>query len=636
MVKRYLSVISLAEARALVETAFSAVPGIVRIPVNPGAVGKITAEPIFARFSVPAIHLSAMDGIAVRSADTVGASEQRPVTLPDAARVNTGNIVPPGYDAVVMIEDVWVGSKSDDVSGSAPVERREGETYTVRKPVSPWQHIRPVGEDIGESEMILPRGHRIRPHDLGALANYGVTEVAVMNLRAGLIPTGSELVPAGEMPPPGKVVESNTLMAAAVLAETGVEAHRYGIVPDDYGMIWDAIRRGVAENDILFVSAGSSAGTRDYTADVIADLGEVLAHGVAIKPGKPVIIGRIEGKPVIGLPGYPLAAATVLREIVMPLVARYGMPVRDPDHVEARLTTSLHSDIGTDEFVLLSTGRIGGRWVAVPQSRGAGVQMSAVRANGYMQIPSQKEGAEAGEAVDVRLTVPHAEAEEAVLVTGSHDPALDYLADLVRPRGVDIHSTHVGSMGGVIALKKQECHAAPMHLLAPDGTYNIHYLERYMPGADLVLLCVAERQQGIISRDGLGFEELPGRTFVNRQRGSGTRMLLDHHLAEHGIDPGLIPGYEREVTTHLAVALAVRTGEVDAGMGVYSAANALDLAFVPVATERYELAMHREMLDDPRIAALIETVSSEAFRKILRDLGGYETAGTGVLRELRG
>jgi putative molybdopterin biosynthesis protein len=620
VVKRYLSVITLAEALALVERSFTAAPGIIRVPVTSGAVDRITAAPIFARFSVPAIHISAMDGIAARSADTHGASEQHPVILPDAARVNTGNIIPPGYDAVIMIEDVWV----------------DGETYTIRKPVSPWQHIRPVGEDIGESEMILPSHHRIRPPDLGALANYGVTDLAVRNVRAGLIPTGSELVPAGVMPPPGKVVESNTLMAAAVLAEAGVETHRYPIVPDDYDQIRDAVRLGVAENDVLLVSAGSSAGTRDYTADIIQDLGEVLAHGVAIKPGKPVIIGRIDGKPVIGLPGYPLAAATVLRELVLPLISRYGLPAPRPEDVAARLTTSLQSDIGTDEFVLLSVGRIGERWVAVPQSRGAGVQMSAVRANAYLQIPARKEGAEAGETVNVRLTVPRSEAEEAVLVTGSHDPALDYLADRVRPRGVEIHSTHVGSMGGVIALKKQECHAAPMHLLAPDGTYNTHYLERYMPGADLALLCVAERQQGVISRDGLTFDDLPGRTFVNRQKGSGTRVLLDHCLAERGIDPASIPGYGREATTHLAVALAVRTGEADAGMGVYSAAKALGLPFVPVATERYELVMHRAMLDDPRIAALVETVSSEAFKQILRDLGGYETDETGVLRELRG
>ena len=619
MVKRYLSVITLAEALALMEDSFQTTPGAAQIPVTTAAVGRITGTPIFARFSVPAIHISAMDGIAVRSADTIGASEQNPVTLPDAVRVNTGNIVPPEYDAVIMIEDVRV----------------DGETYTIRKPVSAWQHIRPIGEDIGESEMILPSCHRIRAQDLGALATYGVTDIAVRSVRVGLIPTGSELVPAGVVPPPGRVVESNTLMAAAVLEGAGAEAYRYGIVPDDYDLIRAAVRCGVVENDILLVSAGSSAGTRDYTAEIIADLGEVLAHGVAIKPGKPVIIGRIDGKPVIGLPGYPLAAATVLREIVLPFITRYGLPAQEPERVAARLTTSLESDIGTDEFVLLSTGRIGDRWVAAPQSRGAGVQMSAVRANGYMQIPANKEGVAAGEAVAVRLTVPRAEAEEAVLITGSHDPALDYLADLVRPRGVDIHSTHLGSMGGVIALKKEECHAAPMHLLAPDGTYNTYYLERYMPGADLVLLCVAERQQGVISRDGLEFDDLAGRTFINRQKGSGTRILLDHTLAERGIDPASIPGYEREVTTHLAVSLAVRNGEADAGMGVYSAAKALGLRFTPVATERYELVMHRAMLDDPRIAALIETVSSKAFRAVLRDLGGYETDETGVLREMR-
>ncbi|NLM30914.1 MAG: molybdopterin biosynthesis protein, partial [Methanomicrobiales archaeon] len=254
MVKRYLSVITLAEALALMEDSFQTTPGAAQIPVTTAAVGRITGTPIFARFSVPAIHISAMDGIAVRSADTIGASEQNPVTLPDAVRVNTGNIVPPKYDAVIMIEDVRV----DD------------ETYTIRKPVSAWQHIRPIGEDIGESEMILPSCHRIRAQDLGALATYGVTDIAVRSVRVGLIPTGSELVPAGVVPPPGRVVESNTLMAAAVLEGAGAEAYRYGIVPDDYDLIRAAVRCGVVENDILLVSAGSSAGTRDYTAEIIA------------------------------------------------------------------------------------------------------------------------------------------------------------------------------------------------------------------------------------------------------------------------------------------------------------------------------------------------------------------------------
>ncbi|RXE57094.1 LysR family transcriptional regulator [Methanoculleus taiwanensis] len=618
MVKRYLTLISLAEANDLIARSFAFTPGTESVPLE-AAAGRITAAPVFARFSVPEIHLSAMDGIAVRSAETARASEQHPVTLTDAVRVNTGNIVPSEYDAVIMIEDVW----------------EEDGKYTIRKAVSPWQHVRPVGEDIGESEMIVPTHHRIRPHETGALAAYGVTHLDVLAVRAGLIPTGSELVPLGVRPVPGKVVESNTLMAASVLQAAGASARRYPIVVDDYDLIRDAVVRGVAENEILLISAGSSAGTRDFTADVIGELGEVLAHGVGIKPGKPVIIGRIAGKPVIGLPGYPLAALTVLREIVLPLLARYGLLPPEAETVDARLTTSLHSDIGTDEFVLLTAGRIGDAWVAVPQSRGAGVQMSAVRANAYLQIPASSEGVEAGGTVTARLRVPKRTAEEVLLITGSHDPALDYLADLARSGGVDLHSTHTGSMGGVLALRKRECHAAPMHLLAPDGSYNVPYLQRYLPDGDLLLLCVAERQQGIISREGLGFDDLPEHTFVNRQKGSGTRMLLDHTLQQRGIDPASIHGYDREVTTHLAAALSVKTGEADAAMGVYSAARALGLAFFPVATERYELAMHRDTLEDPRAQTLVETVSSDRFKQILRDLGGYVTDETGVMRELR-
>ncbi|MDK2975144.1 MAG: molybdopterin molybdotransferase [Methanofollis sp.] len=617
MVKRYLDLVSLDRALEILGEAFQSRARTERVPIE-AAAGRVTAAPIFARFSVPAIHISAMDGIAVRSADTLGAGESRPIVLPDAARVNTGNIVPPEYDAVVMIEDVWL----DDGA------------YTIRKAVAPWQHVRPVGEDIGESEMILPSLHLIRPHELGALASYGVTEVEALALSAGLVPTGSELVPAGARPGPGQAVESNTLMAAAHLRALGVEARRYGIVPDEPDQIRTAVLAGVRDNDILIVSAGSSAGTRDYAASVIAELGEVLVHGVAIKPAKPVIVGKIQGKPVIGLPGYPLAAFTVLREIVTPLVARYGFPIPGVESVDAVLTTTLNSEIGTDEFVLLSAGRIGGRWVAVPQSRGAGVQMSAVRANAVMTIPAAKEGVEAGEIVRARLTVPRRQAGEAVLVTGSHDPCLDRLADLVRPGGVEIHSTHIGSMGGLLTLKKRQCHAAPMHLLSPDGEYNIPFLQKYLPGEDLVLVCVAEREQGLISRGGATLDDLPTLRYANRQKGSGTRLLLDYLLKERGIEPALIRGYDREFTTHLGVALAVRSGEADCGMGVYSAARALGLEFAPVTTERYELAVHADTLDDPRVRTCVDAIDSDAFRQTLLRMGGYRISETGVRRVL--
>jgi putative molybdopterin biosynthesis protein len=616
MVKRYLSVVTLDEALALLSREFSCTPVSVTVPLVE-ATGRITAGPVFARYSVPEIHLSAMDGIAVVSTETKGASDQHPVTLPRAARVNTGNVVPPEYDAVIMIEEVW----EDDGK------------YTVRKAAVPWQHVRPAGEDLAESEMVMPSSHRIRSHEIGALATYGITHPEVIAIRIGLVPTGSELVAAGTRPKPGQVVESNTVMAKAMLDAAGATCTRYPFVEDKPERIRDAIALAVKENDMVIVSAGSSAGTKDYTADVIAGLGEVLVHGVAIKPGKPVIIGRIDKKPVIGLPGYPLSALTVLREIVIPFLRNYGLSVLEPETIWADITTAIAKEIGSDEFVLCTIGRVGSRWVVSPQSKGAGVQMSGVRANAYLRIPRASEGFDAMSRVEARLMVPEPEAAASLLITGSHDPVIDYLADLIRPKDITVLSTHVGSMGGILALKKDECHAAPTHLLADDGSYNTRYLQKYLPGTAISLLCIAQRQQGIVSRDGFGFGDLPGRLFINRQRGSGTRMLLDHELKKAGIDASSIPGYEREVTTHIAVALAVKSREADAGLCVYSAAKALGLPFVPIGSERYELAFRQEHADDPRLTALIEAVRSPAFREILGKLGGYETDETGLVRK---
>ena len=617
MVKRYLKVMPLDEVFVLLSREFPCSPSIETIPLE-AASGRITARPIFGTYSVPEIHLAAMDGIAVVSADTKGASEQHPVTLGRAARVNTGNVVPPGYDAVIMIEDVW---ESDG-------------NYTIRKSASPWQHVRPAGEDLAESEMVMPSRHLIRPHETGALATYGITELEVITVRIGLVPTGSELVAAGTRPAPGQVVESNTVMAKAMLESVGARCTRYPFVEDNPDKIRDSVKSACSENDIVIVSAGSSAGTKDYTADVIAGLGKVLVHGIATRPGKPAIIGKVDKKPVFGLPGYPLSAITVIRELVLPFLRNYGLFVPEPQIIRAVITSALPKEIGSDEFVQCTLGKVGDRWTVSSQSKGAGVQMSAVRANAYLRVPRDSEGFNAGDMVDARLLVPVQEAQNALLITGSHDPVLDHLADLIRPKGVSLISTHVGSMGGIIALKKDECHAAPTHLLSPDGTYNTAYIRKYLPGTKTDLICIAGRQQGIVSREGLALSDLPGRTFINRQKGSGTRMLLDYELKKKGIDLSSLPGYEREVTTHIAVALAVKSGEADAGMCVYSAAKALGLPFIPVAQERYELAIRREHREDPRIRMILEAIGSREFKEVLNRLGGYDTTETGTLQSV--
>ena len=323
-----------------------------------------------------------------------------------------------------------------------------------------------------------------------------------------------------------------------------------------------------------------------------------------------------------------------IRDRVMPLLREYGLPVPVPDRIDARLTRTIQKDSGSTEFVLCSIGRVGDRWVVSPQSRGSGVQMSAVRANAILTVPAASEGYEAGELVPATLTGTRTDAEQALLVTGSHDPVLDYLADMLQKKGIALHSTHAGSMGGISALSKDECHAAPIHLLADDGSYNIQYLKKFLTGEEIVILCVAERQQGIVSKTGIAFDDIPDHQFINRQRGSGTRMLFDFELKKKGIDPARIRGYEREVTTHLAVALAVKSGDAGAGMCVYSAAKALGLMFVPVASERYEIAIRRKHLADSRVAELCEALSSQEFKEILHRLGGYDTKETGVRREL--
>jgi putative molybdopterin biosynthesis protein len=614
MVKRYLELRSLAEALNLLTSSFPPPLRTENVPLMQ-AVGRVAAEPIFAKYSVPEVNISAMDGIAVRSRDTIGASDRNPVTLDHCTRVNTGNIIPPEFDAVVMIEDVW----------------ESGDCYQIRRAAIPWQHVRPAGEDIKERKLVVPRGHLIRPFDIGALATYGFSTIRVLAVNIGIIPTGSELVPLGVRPGPGQVVESNTVMAQVFLSQTGARCTRYPIVRDDPDLISESLKKAALENDLILISAGSSAGTRDFTESVIRSIGELIFHGVAVKPGKPVMLGKIGGKPVLGLPGYPLAAQTVLREFAAPLLESWGFAPAPKYPVTVKLAQALTSDPGFDEFVPLFVGRIGKTLYGMPHGKGAGVQMATIKANGYTHIPAPVEGYEAGTEHVVFLTTDPGSIDRTLFFTGTLDPALEELANLAHDKGLFIHAINPGNTAGFQALGNNTCHAAPLVLPAQPLPSIYPPLMKPLGAEELVFIHIASIDLGIASREDLGVADIPNVRFINTRPGTPSRMVLDSLLVSEGIDPSRVNGYLQEVHGPPAVAAAIRNGFADAGICTSGIASANGLRFIPVAHENYELAIRREMLPDPRISMLLAMIRSPDYQLILEKRGGYSTVRTGMI-----
>lgn len=599
------------------------------IPVTE-SLNRVTRHATYAKYSSPLFNASAMDGIAVISERTVAATEVAPVTLKekeDYIVVDTGDPIHPPYDAVIMAEDL--------------VETKDGVQITAS--AAPWQHVRPIGEDIVAGEMILPSRHKIRPIDVGVLLSAGITRIEVVKRpRAAIFPTGTEIIEPEDTPREGSIIESNSRMFENMVIEAGGEARRFPPIIDDYEQIRDNIAKAVREYDMVIVNAGSSAGTEDYTVHVLRELGEVIVHGVAIKPGKPVILAVVEGKPVIGLPGYPVSAYIGFENFVLPVLAMMGqMALKKNEVVTASVSKRLVSSLRHKEYVRVKVGKVGDKMVAAPLARGAGAAMSLVRADGFCVIEQNSEGVEAGEPVQVELYRDKAEVENTVVIIGSHDLILDVAADMMpnlHP-GMFVSSTHVGSMGGLMALKRKEAHLAPIHLLDEEtGEYNLSYIRRLFGSGKIALIKGVGRTQGILVKKGnplgiKGIEDLPGCRYVNRQRGAGTRVLFDYKLKQLGIAPEQINGYEREAATHMAVAAAVGSDGADAGMGILSAAKAMDLDFIPVGPEEYDFAVPLEYLELPHIKAFIEILKMDEFHKRLDELGGYtyERAGERIL-----
>lgn len=630
----YLKNLSLSEAtdrwhKALADRGITGPLESATIPVD-DSLGLFTAAPVFAAKSSPHNHCSAMDGYAVHFADTFGASEAEPKRLTlgeQAASVDTGDPIPENFNAVIMIEDV------DQVSG---------DEIEITAPATPWQHVRTMGEDIVATELILPENHQIRPVDLASMLAGGLTEVSVRKRPVvTIIPTGSELVQPGDELKRGSIIESNSRLLSGMASGWGAKPVRHEIVADDFEEIKASVSAAADSSDIVIVNAGSSAGSEDYTVHVIQDMGEVLVHGVRIRPGKPVVLGIVNNTPVIGIPGYPVSAALTADLFVKPLVyALQGRAAPARQTVRVKISRKITSSLGAEEFVRVKVGKVGERLVAAPIERGAGALMSLVRADGILRIPEDSEGIRPEQEVEIELLKSLDDVANTIVAVGSHDISLDVLASELKKRypQLTLSSAHVGSMGGLMALKRGEAHMAGTHLLdEATGDYNASYIKRYLPGVKMTLVNLAFREQGLIVARGnpkkiemVGDLTRDGVIFVNRQRGAGTRILLDYKLKLKGIDPAEINGYEREEYTHMAIAAAVLDGVADAGMGILAAANALDLDFVAVATERYDLAIPTGYVNT-QVKALLEILSTKEFKEKVLSLGGYDTSKTGEI-----
>lgn len=636
--KRYLKKTALADARELfLATVDPARLAAEEIPVDEG-LGRITAEPIFAKISSPHYHASAMDGICVRAEDTFGATEFVGKTLKLAGTgasgaglfgyVDTGNALPPWANAVIMIEKV---------------HQLDERTVEIFESVAPWNHVRLVGEDVVATELLLPRSHRLRPYDLGALLAAGHTAVRVKSRpRVGIIPTGDELIQPGEEATPGAVIDFNSTVLAAFVREWGGAPIKYPRARDDLTALDGALRRALEECDVVTIIAGSSAGEHDLTADAVGAAGELLAHGIDVMPGKPAVLGHVAGKPVLGVPGYPVSAIVIAREILRPALEKFlGAAADAYPVVRAVVPKKIASHLGLEEFLRVTVGRVGTKLIAVPLARGAGVITTMVHADGLLRIPNLVEGLNAGEEVEVELLRPAEDIENTILCTGSHDLAIGVLEDqlkLSHPE-LKIAASNVGSLGGLLALARGETHIGGTHLLdTGSGIYNIPDIKKAIPQVALVLVHLAQREQGILVAPGnpkaiAGLKDLirPGMRFVNRQPGSGTRVLLDHELIKLDLHPAAIAGYDREEFTHMAVGVAVASDLADMGLGVRAAATALGLDFIPIASEEYDLVVARSFYESERGAKLMTIIVSEGFKKAVSALGGYDSSRAGEI-----
>ncbi|MEA1975382.1 MAG: molybdopterin biosynthesis protein, partial [Bacillota bacterium] len=622
----YLNNVSVEEAKEKWYKNFELFTEIETIDIR-DAVGRIVAKELIAINSTPHYHASAVDGIAVKSQDTQGASDINPKKLiinRDFEYVDTGDQVKDGYNAVIMIEDL-----NEVEDGNVEIE----------KSITPWANVRNIGESLVKGQLILSKFQEINSYAIGQVLETGLIKVEVFKKPlVEFIPTGTELLEAGSKLEAGKLIEYNSHILSSLATTWGADIYRNEIVDDDYNIIKEKIIKASQRSDFIVVLSGSSAGSEDYTSHIIEELGEVYVHGVSIKPGGPVILGKVNNKPVIGVPGYPVAAALNFRLFGRKIIYNLKGQSEPVDTiVKAKVKTKIISKLGFREFVRVKLTMMDNELVIIPLKRASGVIGTMVEADGFLIISEFSEGINRNEIVDVTLIRNSNDYNNTLFLNGSNDIILDIVKNQLAEKGVNFITKSTGSLAGITSLQRGEAHISTSHLLNPEnGEYNFSYIEKYLKNEDVELINIAYRQQGmIVQKNNLknikSIKDLESDDiiFINRQRGSGTRVLFDYKLKENNITSDKINGYNREEFTHMTLASEINSGSTDVGIGIQSAANAFDLDFIPIAKERYDLVILKKYLKDERIIKLLEVIRSDKFKNEVNKLKGYDLKFTG-------
>ena len=603
--------------------------------------GRVLARDIVANIDVPPFDRAAMDGYAVRAKDTFYADEEHPVELKikgyiaagDSKRIEigekecvgiaTGAPLPKGANAVVMVE----------------FTEREGRKVKVYRPVAPGENVMPAGSDIMRGELVIRKGTLLSPRETALLASLGLSEVEVYGKpKVAIISTGNEIISPGKKLEFGKIYDINARALYDEVIENGGAPTFLGIVEDDPDKLREKIKRALDSFDVILTSGGTSAGVGDISYRIIDELGDpgVIVHGVAIKPGKPTVIGVVNGKPIFGLPGYPTSCLIIFNVFVAPLLRNLsGLPERKRKKIKARTSMRIYSAKGRREYVLVNlVGGYDGSYSAYPILSGSGAITTLAYADGYIEVPERVEYIDKDEAVNVTLLSDSIRLAELTII-GSHCIGVDIALSLLGPLQSKV--INVGSSGGLMAAKRGECDIAGCHLVDENGEYNIPFIRKFGLENKVYLVRGYRREQGFVIASGnpkgiRGIEDIlrDDVSFINRNAGSGTRILFDLELQKLAKDMGeklenltrRIKGYEIEAKTHSAVAAAVAYGRADVGLAIRTVAEQYGLDFIPIKDEQYDFVIPKEKYEKNSVQRFLKVLKSEEFRDKLSEIPG--------------